>query len=188
MDVKPCYIPAMPKTTMAGMVAIRPGILKCIESERMRLRAAAHDVGRGLKRTMTRLNQERDHLKFLNRKKAKKSYAMDRAVEEHKRALEMLLAARSEEPQVTTSEKEHAPRKKSIPKICDALVRSWAENVESSHRSLSRWEFNSRRQAVLVDKAKDDVQAAEVTKAADAAEIEVEIFQMHALSQFVKDL
>lgn len=187
-DVKPRLIPAMSKIAIAGMIAIRPSILKCVDSERMRLRAESHDAGRELERAMTRFNQEQDHLKFLTRKVAEKADTLDRAIEEHRAAHDAMLAARSEEADVATAGKDHARGKKPIANRYDTLVRSWADNVENSHRSLNRWEFKMRRQTTLVNRAADDVEAAEVTKAAHVAEIEAGVFQMSALAQFVKDL
>ena len=60
--------------------------------------------------------------------------------------------------------------------------------MESYHRSLSRWEFKARRQAIIVNRTKDEVKAEEISKAANATKIKAEIFQMIALTQFVKEL
>lgn len=180
-------IPAMSEPAFLGLIHLRPGLLKSIEMERMRLRAAAHDVSKDLEIALTRFNQNMDHLKFLNRKVAEKRDKLERAVEEHARAHETLIAETKEEYTKAASRVEDtAPASKRVIKVCETLVRSFAENVESSNRSLSRWEFKARRQAVIVNHDQDDVQVAQAEKAANATKIEAEVFQMLALSQFIK--
>lgn len=138
---------------------------------------------------MTRLNQDRDHLKFLFRKIAEKRDKLERAVEEHGQTHDMLVAAKSNDVAGSAHNAElKASANKPVVKICETLVRSWAENVETSNRSLSRWEFKARRQAVIVNRTKEEVEAAEISKAQNATKIEAEIFQMLALTQFVKEL
>ena len=182
-------IPALTIPAVEAMRVIRPTMVKSIETERMRLRAAAHDVKGDLERAITHLNQERDHLKFISRKVAEKTDKLDRAVEEHAKAHDMLVATKSNDNSAPNSEgKELGPGKNPMIKICENIVRTCSENVEKSHRSLSRMEFKRKRQAVIVDKAKEEVQESEKAKRDNAAQIENETFQMVALSEFVKDL
>ena len=125
--------------------------------------------------------REDDRLKLVKRKVNEKTEYHRRTFAECNRAFDVLNMARLDASSPTSPDVKYSL--KSFLVMCEALVRSWSENVEISQASLSSWEFKSNRQTtVVITRVSNELHAAQAKAAEADKKINENLSQVQAMS------
>ena len=178
LNVRDEGIPPVFAAAVSGFSVVRPALLEVVEAEIMKLRQTRHDKFALVATSQGRLEQEKERLKFMERKVAEEKRSHDRASEEHERAQQLLIAARADEANLTTPEEKIA--RAGFTRICDSLVRSVAHNLQSISYRHAGWDFKVNRQTALVAKLEAEVATTRADYRTTCSIIDAQIVKLSA--------
>ena len=163
---------------VSGFTVVRPALLEVLETKIMNLRQSRQDEFASVASAQRRLEEEKDRLKFVERKLGEKIDSHERATEEYERARAVLIAARVDETNVTTADQKIAKRTSTT--ICENLVSTLAANVEANRCRRSGWDFKVKRQTVVVGKMEAELAAARAKYRSTCASIDAQLVSLSA--------
>ncbi|KAG0596252.1 hypothetical protein M758_UG237200 [Ceratodon purpureus] len=169
-----------------ALVTLRPNVTSSVELELARLNMARHDCGKPVSDLRRRLGEERERLRFFERKVFEKSGSYDKALLEFQRARDVLDAAKLDEGAQSTRELKAARR--SFTRRCEVLVESWYENVAVTYTQLDPWEFKMKRQSDRVAKAISDLTAAKEILKEELQFLDTSLSELTALANALANL
>ena len=172
-------------TALYGLYLARKGVTHAVATERMKLREASHNTEKEVALLKVRLSEQKDHLKFLNRKLAEKNENYDRTSAEYERAHELYVAACKDG---TSNDFEQISARRAFKAMCETLDNSWFKNVDFAKRALSMWAFKVQRQTALVEKVTNELAEAEKQYAYVHADIDGELKHLQELAVFLTEL
>ncbi|KAG0616521.1 hypothetical protein M758_5G122000 [Ceratodon purpureus] len=178
--------PKLGKATLQGLSLIRKQVASFIEGEEAKLQEARHDSHQTANNLAIRLKKEKETLKFFQERVDVKTKSHGEMIEQHDKALMMLLAAKSEDLTLATNE-EREYRKTFIQRS-ESLVASWYVNVDVARQRVECWTFKLNKQGTVVANVSADLAAAESRYAEVAEQLNVELGSLRAVSEFLRQL
>ncbi|KAG0577512.1 hypothetical protein KC19_5G162000 [Ceratodon purpureus] len=169
-----------------GLILLRPSFSGMVETERQRFIEARHDIGQPVHTLRSELAEEKERLKFFERKVAEKTGSYERVSEQYGRARDVYAAARFDETQLASKEQKTAM--KNFTKNCEILVTSWFENLEVANTRLASWEFKLKRQTERISKMCAELKAAEIVYAEKVEIMDNSVVNLEAVANVLADL
>ena len=166
-----------------GLFVLRDGILAMATTHCMSLKETRHHAAAGVHRAKDSTQEEVNRLRFVTSKVAEHQSIYDRALAEYEKAEDVLKTARSDSSTVTN--REEKLKKNNHLKSCEALVKSWAKNLDTARERLAFWEFKNTRQVELVGKLSDAAHAADLNYRRTCDMIDSDIGKVEALAEFL---
>lgn len=177
---------SMTKSTFAGLALIRGAMEQAVITQRNNLCMSSHNEKRDVAQIKSRLAEEKERLKYINRKLAEKTASHDRACDELQRARVVCATARQDNGIQTDLEQIAA--RKSFLRICEALENSWEQHVGIAMHQLNGWEFKSRRGVAAIEKLTAELAQAQTEYDAACVKIDSELADLEAVLDLLKQL
>ena len=174
------------KAAIEGLSLIRKQLAGVVEGEQAKLQEARHDAHNTANNLAIRLKKEKETLKLFQERVDEKAKSHVEMIEQHDKALTMLLAAKSED--LTSATDEEKEYRKTFIQRSETLVGSWYVNVDMARQRVECWEFKLRKQSTVVAKLSADLAAAESRYAAVVQQLDVEMGSLRAVSEFIRHL
>ncbi|KAG0599762.1 hypothetical protein M758_12G176500 [Ceratodon purpureus] len=173
-------------STATGLLLLRPYVNAAVEAERLRFIAARHDALKTVHLLQSSLTEERNRLKFFERKVAENTNSQMRASEEYSKARDVYAAANVDE--VKCASKECKARMKNFTTLCETLVNSWYKNLEIANARLDIWEFKLKRQNERIAKLTSELTGAELTYGDKRIILENSLTNIQAVADILEEL
>ena len=170
-----------------GLSLIRTQMAGVVNIEKMRLQQARHDYYRNADNLSSKLQEEKEKLKFFERKLLERSGTYDRLQEAANKANIALTVAKSACNTGSTKHEQMMDPKLMLTS-CEVLVNSWSENLELSRERLHSWEFRCRRQTEIVAKLQADLSIAEGRYANCSEQFDYELDRLSTVSDLLRRL
>ncbi|KAG0578021.1 hypothetical protein KC19_5G198400 [Ceratodon purpureus] len=169
-----------------GLILLRPSFNGTVEAERQRFIAARHDIGKPLHNLRSEIAEDKDRLKFLERKVAEKISSYERASEEYGQARDLYAAARFDQGQPASRDQKTAMKR--MTKIRENLIANCFANLEGANTRLASWEFKMKRQNERIAKQTTELQAAEKVYAEKLTILDNSLVHLEAVAIVLADL
>ena len=176
----------MTNSTFAGLSLLRPAIEVAVTTERNKLCMSSHDEKRDVALLKSRVIEENERLKYMNRKLAENVDSHNYACEEYEKARTVCMAAREDDGSLTDPEQVRG--RKYFVRMCESLEKSWQQNVDVAKQRRTQWEFKSRRQTSLITKLKAELAEAKASYEAACAKIDSQLADLQAVLDLMKEL
>ena len=171
---------------LRGLMELRSEITTLLKKEKNRLKEALHATSFAVAEKQRRVNEEKDRIRFVNRKVLETREVNRKATEEHDRALEVLRTARASAHSVNSPDEKYSQT--AYISNCESLVKSWAENLQVASESLSSWELKQKRQVVVVNRVSNELGAAEKKESETNTQITIKLTHLQAVADLLEDL
>ena len=175
----------MTASTFSGLSLLRPAIESAAITSRNNLCAASHDAELEITALKSKFVEEKERLKYLNRRLSEKADNLRRAREEHDRACAVLRAARLHDVPLDGAQ---VTSRKQFLRHSQALEKSLNQNVTDAENRKNTWEFKTRRQQVVIDKIMKNITEAEEKHKLDCAKIDSDLADIQAVLDLMKQV
>lgn len=172
--------------SILGLVQVRTGVDEVVLKKKNILQDALNTVSLSLREQKVRVAEEMGRANFVNQILAEKTDNHRRALQEYDRAREMLRSARVEASYETSQDRKDLGN--SFLLICESLVNSGAEKVQTSQASLSIWEFKAQRQRAAVTQVNEELRTAEARVSETEAQIHADLAHLQAVCDLLQEL
>ncbi|KAG0597164.1 hypothetical protein M758_UG316900 [Ceratodon purpureus] len=106
-DIPPGPIISLEGPALLGLMQVLNGVAAAVQAELLKIRGASHAALLELQQKQSRLHDERERLKFVNKKCIKKTATLERASKEFECARGVLLRARAKNSAANTGNQKN---------------------------------------------------------------------------------
>ena len=170
----------------AGISTMRNKFAVLVQSELAKLKEDRQNAREDLNILGLRYREEKERLDIMTRELGDMAESQGKATAEYERAEGVLAAARINN--LGTDTGHEFASKKTVIKICEALVKSWYVNAEKCRSSFSEWEIKTRHQGTIVTELHAQLEAAEATFADNVMNIDMDIANLGAVAELLQEL
>ena len=177
---------SMTSATFAGLSKLRLAIENEVNQQRNKLCMDSHDEKESLESLQVKLTEEKERLKYINRKLAEKVDSHGRACDEYERARQVCIAARQDGGSLM--DVEQVTGRKSFMRNCESMELSTQQNVDIAKQRRNNWEIKAKKQSALVANLKTKVAEAQTKYVKSCSNTDAELADLEAVLDFVKQL
>ena len=177
----------MTAAAFSGLSLLRPAIESAVKAARNDLYQSLHDTKCGVSALKSKLIEEKERLKYVNRKLSGKKASHARAREGYERAQEVCAAA-ARHNNIHSEDQDQTTFHKLFVQNYERLEKSWCQNVQEAETRKKRWEFKVQRQQAVIDKLVINLAEAEKNYNIDCARIDLNLKSLQAVLDLLKQV